>query len=106
MMVREGWLEGDKTGTKLYPWDGTEFANRYERYFVIAASLKTHEEAEAFRRQHKNLENSDVRPSAHYSNLTPGFFIVLVRFETQKTAEDYAACLRKEGTPSYVKRAF
>jgi len=107
MMVVEEWTEGNKKGVDRYTWDGVEFADRTRPYFVIAASMKTHAEAEAFVQHHKDMGDCEIRPSDHYARLTPGYFIVIAcRFEKLAEAQDFVKDLPKGGTDCYVKRAF
>lgn len=103
MTVLENWFDGNKEGLRRYPWDGVEFADRSRPYFVIAASVKTRTEAEAFVKNHTGLEDSQIRSSGHYPKLTPGFFIIIVwRCANLKDAKDR----RKEEPEWYIKRAY
>ena len=107
MTVQEHWWAGKKRGMNRYPWDGVEFADRSRPYFVIAASVKTRAEAEAFVQRHKGLEESEIRPSSHYPKLTPGYFVVIAnRLPNLKDAEEFARDQHKDGADCYVKRAF
>lgn len=104
MMVKEEEYEEGRTTKTDYYWDGVEFFNKKTPYFVIGATTKTRAEAEAWIGKNKQ---GYVRPSGHYKNLKPGFFIVLLnRFATLKEANDFAAGCRKEKIDCYVKRAF
>ena len=108
MLVKEEWSDGDKQGTHMYAWDGVEFADHSRPYFVIAASLNSRAEAESYVQRHQGIvEDMEVRPSAHYPALKPGYYIVITRrFAVKKDAEEYLRDLRKNGTSAYVSRAF
>ena len=98
--------EGDEKGIRhrTYRWDGVEFAQPDLPYFVIGQTPKTKAEAEMWIGKNKV---GSVRPSGHYKNLKPGYYIVLLnRFDTLKEANAFAAGCRKEKIDCYVKRAF
>lgn len=98
--------EGDEKSVKKYNylWDGVEFADSRAPYFVIGATTKTKAEAESWIGKNKIGE---VRPSGHYKNLKPGFFVVILgRFATLKEANALAAGYRKDKISVYAKRAF
>jgi hypothetical protein len=113
MMVQEDSYEPNEktkepydqtTSTIFYYWDGLDFADRAARYFVIAASVKSRAEAEAFVRRHQMEDVAQIRPSSHYAKLHPGYFIVILsRHRNKKEALERAGAYRNEGAS--VRRA-
>lgn len=80
---------------RIYRFDGREWRDFAARYFVIAASLKTRADAE---KALKTIGFGEIRPSAHYSKLQPGYFvIILARFVSLKNANQRAAEIRRDG---------
>ena len=80
---------------RIYRFDGREWRDFAARYFVIAASLKTRADAE---KALKTIGFGEIRPSAHYSKLKPGYFvIILARFATLKDANQRSQEIRRDG---------
>lgn len=95
--------------TILYHWDGERFTDPQARYFVIAASLKTWAEAEAFvKKAALTLPGSvEIVLSDRYPKLRPGMWVVILfRCRTQQEANGYARGQNDSGRECYVKRAY
>ena len=90
---------------QIYRFDGLEWRDDKAPYFVIGASLKTRAEAEKFRQK---IGFGEIRPSAHYSKLRAGYFIViLARFATLKEAQTRVSELGRDSKiTASVRRAF
>lgn len=110
MIVVENDYEDDKTSKRIYRWNGREWLDATQKYFLIAATFKTRHEAQAWYDREKMDGWGEILRSGDYPKLRPGYFIVVLeRFKTLKDANARAAEIRHDASPYnfqfYVRRA-
>jgi hypothetical protein len=97
MQVKCQWLsdpiEARVTDTRLYDWNGREFACPEERWLHILASAKTLEEAQAaLCRLQAQISALELRPSDWYPGLQKGYWVVLGgRYRNAEEAKEAVA---------------
>ena len=103
-VIIENEYEGDKTSTNLYRWNGREWNDATQKYFLIGATEKTKAEAEKWLNE-KGW--GEVVRSDDFPNLKAGYYIVVLeRFRVLKEANERARLLKKENAmETYVRRA-
>lgn len=103
-VIVETDYEGDKKSTNIYRWNGHEWNDATQKFFLIGATTRTRAEAEKWR---DTKGWGEVLRSADYPNLKPGYFIaVMERFCSLKEAEERERFLKKYNKiDAYVRRA-
>ncbi len=96
-------LENGRERTNIYRWNGREWDDKTQKYFVVGASLKTKSAADAL--QNKRGYGEVLR-SDDYPKLTPGYWIwVIGRYRTQTEAAELVKILDKNIGPVAVRLA-
>lgn len=95
----------DRREKHFYNWNGTQFADP-ARYFLIAATTKTEEEAAAFVKRHK-LNGAFVHWTDDFALLRHGYAVVILgRYSSVEAARKAQKTVRGRDFKTYVKRAF
>jgi hypothetical protein len=95
--------EGNKQRTYGYRWNGREWQDTTQKYFVVGLSSRTLREAESFA---VKRGYGEVLFSSHYPRLQPGYYVwVAGRYRTRREANEQVAALRQNGVTAYVRRA-
>lgn len=103
-VIVETESEDERESTHLYRWDGREWNDATQKFFLIGATTRTRAEAEKWRDE-KGW--GEVLRSDDFSNLKAGYYIaVLERFRSLKDANERARLLKKDNAmEAYVRRA-
>jgi hypothetical protein len=102
LVVAETDIEGEKSSTHLYRWNGFEWEDPTQKYFVIGASTKSQAEAQAILAKRGFGE---MLWSNNYPRLQRGYYLwVPGRFRTIREAQELVSQLKKDKTVSYVRR--
>ena len=109
-MIAETGYEMSDDGTKqkdshgLYRWNGREWSDATQKFFLIGATTRTRAEAEKWR---DSKGWGEVLRSDDYPNLKAGYYLaVLERFRSLPEANERANEVRKNNKMDvYVRRA-
>ena len=112
VVEKEYEYQGDieKTSESVYRWNGREWLDATQKYFLIAGTFTTRREAQSWYDAKKMNGWGEILRSNDYPKLRPGYFIVVLeRFATLQEANSRAAEIRKSAPPynfqTYVRRA-
>jgi hypothetical protein len=102
LVIAETEINGEKKQTYLYRWNGFEWQDPAQKYFLIGASTKSRSEAEAVFARHGFGE---VLWSNHYPRLRAGYYLwVAVRFRSLDEATQRQRALKQNKISTYVQR--
>ena len=103
-VIVENEYEDDKISTHLYRWNGHEWNDATQKYFLIGATKPTKAEAEKWLNE-KGW--GEVLHSDDFPNLKAGYYIVVLeRFRSLSEANERARLLKKDNAmDAYVRRA-
>jgi hypothetical protein len=95
--------EGNTRKTYRYRWNGQNWQDATQKYFVIGYSSPSRKATATFAAK---KGYGEVLFSSAYRRLRPGYYVwVAGRYRTQREADEQVAALRKNGVTAYVRRA-